>query len=307
MSLTRRRFLTISAGVALAGPARAATDLHRHRFRAFGADCRITLPGSAAMAREATRAVEAEARRLEATFSLWHPDSELSRLNRDGSLANPSPDFVELSHQAAGISRQTRGAFDVTVQALWQELARGDAMGGVPVGWRDLEVTTDAARFRRPGMAATFNGIAQGFAADQAVSVLGRYGYGDVLVDLGEHRGIGTRPDGQAWRLGVAHPAGGIAAEMDLQGEARAVATSEPRATLIRGRPHILAPLGHDGPRWASVTVRAATATLADALSTAIAAMPMAEADGLLGSAELAEAILFAPDGQVTRYRRKGV
>src|SRR5690606_40717482 len=50
----------------------------------------------AELANDLLRITVAEIRRLEAIFSLYRPDSALSRLNRDGRLAGPPLDFVEL-------------------------------------------------------------------------------------------------------------------------------------------------------------------------------------------------------------------
>ena len=57
---------------------------------------------------------------------------------------------------------RTGGAFDVTVQPLWDAFTQAKARGGLPsadavrdaaralVGWRDLDVSDDAVRLRRP-------------------------------------------------------------------------------------------------------------------------------------------------------------
>ena len=302
MSLTRRRVLGITAAVLVTGPAEAFGMEHR-RFRALGAECVLTLPGDAARANRAVLEVRREIARIEAAFSLWSRTSELSRLNRDGVLARPSSLFLALSRRAAEISRQTESTFDVTMQARWQALASGADAEAIPTGWRDLEVTPAAARFLRPGMAATFNGIAQGFAADRAVQVLHALGYRDVLANLGEFASLGSRPDGEPWRLGVADPnVGGIAAELSLPRTGMAVATSAPQGTLIQGHSHIFDPLDRSGPRWSSVTVMADDPATADALSTAVAAAPVADAQDLLRGSKVHRAVLIALDGGVTRW-----
>ena len=289
MSVSRRRFLAISAAACVVGrPARA---LHRERFVALGADAEISLPGDAALAAQAFAACRREVEAVEAAFSLWRHDSVLSRLNRDGSIARPGRLFVELAGYAAEIAELSRGGFDPTVQGFWR--------GGGQVDWRTLVVTPSEARFNREGMSATFNGIAQGYAADRVISVLQRLGYRNALANLGEFRGIGRREDGAPWRIGVENPLTGEIAEV-IEG-AGAVATSEPRGTLVRGEPHIFDPLGRAGERWASVTVMAETGWRADALSTAIAAAPVNEAEELLERGEATGAVLIDTEGCARR------
>jgi thiamine biosynthesis lipoprotein len=242
--ISRRRFMAISAAACVAGPARA---VHRERFIALGAHAEITLPGDAILAARAFAACRHEVAAIEQAFSLWRSDSVLSQLNARGRVARPGTRFVELAACAREMAEVTRGGFDVTVQGLWQE--RGS------VDWRGLAVSRWGARFAEDGMSATFNGIAQGYAADRVIRVLERLGYRNALANLGEFRGIGQRDDGSPWKVGVWNP---VTEEITETVEvAGAVATSEPRGTLVRGKPHIVDPLGRAGARWSSVTVMA--------------------------------------------------
>lgn len=290
MSVSRRRFLAISAAACVAGG--SARAMHRERFVALGAEAQITLPGDAGLAARAFAACRREVEAVEAAFSLWRADSVLSRLNREGQVVQPDSMFAELSQYATEMFEVSRGGFDPTVQGLWR--------GGGPIDWHALTVSSSEARFSRDGMSATFNGIAQGYAADRVIAVLQRLGYCDALANLGEFRGIGQREDGGSWRIGVEHPLTGKIAEV-LEG-AGAVATSEPRGTLVRGKPHIFDPLEREGARWASVTVMAKTGWRADALSTAIAAAPVEEAVDLLRRGEATGAVLIEGEGRVSRF-----
>src|SRR6185503_16682220 len=103
---------------------------------------------------------------------------QLSRLNRDGVLDHPDPYLVEVLRAAASVSERSGGAFDATVQPLWQIYADAKKAGRLPdadavreaaarVDWRNVDVSADRIRLRGAGMAVTLNGIAQGFAADR--------------------------------------------------------------------------------------------------------------------------------------------
>ncbi len=124
-NLSRRRFLSLSAGVTAMGlmplPVFATSPLLRHwTGSALGGPASIAIhyPDRAEADRLIGRCV-AEIGRLEGIFSLYRPDSALSRLNRDGHLAAPPSDLVVLLSESIRFSRLTGGAFDVTVQPLW--------------------------------------------------------------------------------------------------------------------------------------------------------------------------------------------
>ncbi|MEL6998281.1 MAG: FAD:protein FMN transferase [Pseudomonadota bacterium] len=303
MRIDRRRFLAISAAsLAGTGVATAATALNRPRFRALGAECEISLPGDPDRAERAVAEVALAIDRIEQSFSIWRSGSELSRLNRAGTLSGASAVFRHGWRQALELSSQTGGSFDVTVQPLWEAAARGSEAEPV-IGWQRVRMDGDTIQLDQ-GMRATFNGIAQGIAADRAITVLEARGFRDVLVNLGEYHARGLHPDARFWRVGVENPVtGGIGAVLSSEPGFGAIATSEPQGTTIRGQPHILDPLDRPGPRWASVTVRAATAAWADGVSTAIAASPIGTAEELLKATSVREAVLIDPSGGIRHWR----
>lgn len=296
--LGRRRFLSIAAAAAgcalLPGSSGAVAPIQVWRGAALGAraSIRIADPDRGRARRMIARAV-AEIARLERIFSLYDPASALSALNRDGRLADPPLELLELLSQAAEISALTDGAFDVTVQPLWRRYAEHFASapkdGGAPrlddvlplVDWRQLALAPDLIAFGRAGMAATLNGIAQGFVTDRVAELLRREGLGSLLLDLGELRALGRHPEGRAWRVGIEDPAkrGRIAGRLAL--EDRALASSGGRSLPFdpAGRfSHLIDPrTGRTAPGARGITVAAESATRADAVSTAFSLMPVPE------------------------------
>jgi thiamine biosynthesis lipoprotein len=123
-----------------------------------------------------------------------------------------------------------------------------------------------------PGMQLTFNGIAQGHAADEVASLLKSEGFTNVLIDTGEIAALGARPDGAAWQAAITLPDGREIRRAALSNMALAV--SSPSGTLIGGsKAHIINPMG-GAPLWRIAAVSAPRAALADALSTAFCLMP---------------------------------
>jgi thiamine biosynthesis lipoprotein len=291
--VNRRRFLFIAAATtgAVAGGgalsrARAVPAITR-RTRALGTEVSIQVRhDSPSLANRAMDAAFEELSYLEnRLLSIYQPDSEISRLNRDGVLNDPSPLVVYVLRQAQAMSRETGGAFDVTVQPLWEVYATAMKQGRLPaapavatarakVDWQRLEISDDRIRFRQPGMKLTLNGIAQGFASDRVLATLRGYGIEHALIHVGEHAPLGESSAGDPWTVGIQHPRHeeAFVALADLDG--RCLATSGDYATTFspdRANNHIFDPRsGYSPTELASVSVVAPTAMKADALSTAL-------------------------------------
>jgi len=292
MTVSRRRFLAISAGVlaSAAAPLKAGATTRRWHGRALGAEVSVTLAEpdhgkSLRIWREITR----ELASIETRYSLFQ-ESSLVRLNRTGIVRHPGADMVGLFTLADRLHRATGGAFDPTVQVLWDALARRSDLAAARAltGWSKVRFSPDEISLPH-GMALTFNGIAQGHAADRVTALLRKAGYRDVLVDMGELSALGSAPDGRAWQAAIANPRGQLVGRIALRD--RALATSSPRGQLVgRDRhPHILHP-ARRRPLWDTVSVSAASAALADGLSTAFC---------LMTRAEIAAALTHYPDARL--------
>lgn len=291
--MKRRRFLCLAAAFGAAPlSARSGTGV-RWSGRAFGADVRLQVDGPAAQADRVLNELPDLLKRIEATFSLYDPASELSELNRTGQLRDPSPWMRQLLDVADRAHRLTGGLFDPTVQPLWQALAAGGDVAGARalVGWS--RVARDGSVRLGAGQALTLNGIAQGFATDLVLARLRALGARQALADIGETGALGG-----PFRLGMADPAAGQVGWRSLRDGA--VATSSPGALrLDRDTSHILHPLSVTAPAWSTVSVAAPGAALADALSTAAVFLPAEALAGLRRRAGLGRILCVAPDGDL--------
>lgn len=277
MRVTRRRFIAIAAATTLAGPAAPAAGRRIWRGHALGADATIAIEGEAAEA--ALGASLDTLRRMERLFSLYDPDSALSRLNRAGELDMP-PEFARLVSTVTQAHALTGGLFDPTIQPLFAAMAKaGGALREderellqALVGWDKVSLSGSRLSLR-PGMALTFNGIAQGFAADRVVETLAAHGLPHVAANIGEWR-AGEMPV----KLAVENAEGGLLETRLLR--AGAVATSSPAGfRFADGSGHILSPLpAARKPQWPTASVEASAAAIADALSTALV---LSEGDGM--------------------------
>jgi thiamine biosynthesis lipoprotein len=274
--MNRRRFLTLTAAALAPLPVHAeavtvweGTGLGTAlSLRLVGADPRH--------ARQTLARVTTEIERIETLASL-HRDSALTRLNRDGRLSWPAPDLLDLLTVAGQVHAATAGAFDPTVQPLWQALAEktDSDTARTLIGWHSVRLAPEEVRLD-PGQALTLNGIAQGWAADRIAALLRAQGFTDALVDMGEVAALGNF----GWPVVIARPDGTRLAETRLSN--LALATSSPSGTLVGGQPHILGPKGQK-PLWRTVSVSAPSAAVADALSTAFCLMDRPGIDRALG------------------------
>jgi len=333
--MSRRRALTMiaaAAGLPLLGRDGTAQDAGVPRYvwhgTALGARAELVVAHSdAAVARRAAALCLDEVARLERAFSLFDADSEISRLNRDSVLAAPSQDLRVLLAEARRFGTLSGGAFDVTVQPLWQIHARHFATTGADprgpaeravetaralVDYRGIDVARHRVGLARPGMALTLNGIAQGYITDRVADLLRDFGFDRVLVQLGEIRALDAPPDAPAWQVGVCDPEAPDRLLSRLALRDRAAATSSGLAARFdptARHHHLFDPTTGASPqRWRSVTVVAKRATTADALSTALAVVPAEAAGGMIeaGGADYALAETLDRRWQIVAGRRAG-
>lgn len=320
---SRRRFLSICAGSAAAGLApftfagtAKAGEVREWSGVALGADASISLAGFKADESSALLDLcRDEIDRQESLFSLYRPDSVISHLNKNGFLIESNREVIALVSTALDIARLTDGAFDPTVQPLWQlysdyfsgsgdsrpapeDITRAHAL----VDYRGIEVTGESIALDRPGMAITLNGIAQGYITDQVTALLKRHGAEHVLVNMGEYAALGRHPSGGAWRIGIRDPRNLLNMIETMPLRDAALATSGGYGTVFdqAGRVHHLfdPKTGLSSNRYLSVSVRHPRATLADAFSTAFSAMDENAIRDVVSKVEDMRVLIVRRDGE---------
>ena len=274
------------------------------RSQAMGAPAKIILyHPDRSTAERLLREAAQEAKRLENIFSLYREDSELAQLNRDGALASPSPDLVEVLRICHECWQASDGLFDPTVQPLWNCLKKhfsqehpspdgpsrqlwDEALAKVGFGY--VLFDDNRIAFSKPSMSLTLNGIAQGYVTDRVTALLQRAAAQHALVDMGEYRALGSRPDGTAWRIGIADLEAGAAAEeyVDIRNQALATSSFTGFQFEESGRfNHLLNPkTGFSAALYRRVTVVARDAARADTWATAFSLMDKNQIEAVIGS-----------------------
>lgn len=225
-----------------------------------------------------------EITRLEKMFSLYHPDSLISQLNKQGYLNNPPNDFLSLLSLCQDVYKQSQGAFDPSIQPLWTFLTQHFQHHHQPpspqalqkilplIGFDKVVFDSRKIYFTQQGMGISLNGIAQGYITDKIASFLQQAGVEQALLNLGEIYAMDTQGQ-RVWSVGIQDPQDRQQILRHVSMSNQGLATSSAYGTLFdeTGQfSHLFQPkTGNSQAQYQSVSVRANTAALADAWATA--------------------------------------
>lgn len=327
-NVSRRRFLSItaSAGLLLAGGFGLAVSRSQAQSVEACKESRL-LMGSIAnltvisdnpqQARAAIAAAFDHMQALEDVLSHFRDYSQLSQLNRLGTLTDAHPALIEVLTRAVAYGHLTEGAFDVTIEPvhrLYREQAR---LGKLPspadveaarqhVDYQAVEITGSSIRFKQAGMAVTLDGIGKGYIIDQGAAVLREHGFGNVLVEIGGDMNTLGQPAVRPWEIVIQPPASTTAQQplvAHLSGGALATSGDYLNSFTADHRlNHILDPKSGISPlELTSASVAASSACDADALATAL--IVMGPGRGLALAEQLAnvEALVITKTGSVQK------
>ena len=258
-----------------------------HRFQAMASDCAVHVQAATAAASAAiAMAAEAEVRRIEARYSRFRVDSELTRINlvaAAGGATDVDPETAGLVAYAKACFQSSAGAFDITSGLLRQawdfskarlpQQREIDAL--LPrIGLDKVSLSDGRLSFAQAGMELDLGGLGKEYAADRAAEVCSEMEARHGFVDLGgDIRVIGPQPDGQPWRIGIRDPRDGeaVVAEVALHGGALATSGDYERFIEVEGVRycHILDPrTGWPARGLSSVTVITERCLVAGSLAT---------------------------------------
>ena len=266
----------------------------REARQAMGTRWEIVLPGEErprlmGAAEEALDEVE----RLEAQLSKFKIESDVSGINTFAATepVRVEPRLFSLLRRALAVSRETEGAFDLTVGPLLRAWGFVGGAGLLPdpaeleaarevVGFELVELDEEAStiRFLREGVNLDLGAIGKGYAIDRSRELLEDAGVDRGLIHGGTSTvyGLGAPPGEEGWRVALRDPRRG---EQDLLGEIllrdRGLSVSGPHNRAFRAGDrlygHVLDPRTGEPTEGALLAAVAhASGTLTDALSTAL-------------------------------------
>lgn len=165
------------------------------------------------------KAAFARIAQLDETLSDYKPGSELNTITLR-AVHNPvhvPKDLFTILAASQKLSAETNGAFDVTVGPLthlWRIARRQNrlpdqeelASALARTGYRKfhLNPAEETVEFEEPGMQLDAGGIAKGYAADEALSILTSLGIHSALVAASGDLAFSNAPPGEpGWKIGL--------------------------------------------------------------------------------------------------------
>ena len=268
---------------------------------------------------------------FDASLSMFNKQSVIARINRNECDSTDAL-FENMFTEAQSVSELSGGAFDITVAPLVNEWGFGLRQGEdnavsqqvidsvkTFVGYQHVMVYDH--RLLKDDRRTTLDAsaIAKGYGCDVVAQVLAEHGCTDYLVEIGGEvvlRGVNDK--GEPWRIGIAKPQDGLAADSDEYQDIIAstnlnMATSgnyrqfyyhngERRSHTIDPRTGY--PVTHN---LLSATVTASSCMRADALATACMVLGAEEALAMIEKTEDAACYLIvATDSVNTEVLKSG-
>lgn len=299
----------------------AEPDLKLFPFREvhLAVDCELRVYASdEASANAAAKEAYARIAALNAIFSDYDAESEAMKLCRAAGPQPVSPELFFLIDQSLNISRETKGAFDITAAPLIKQWRRARRKKELPTaeqisqaqaltGFQHLRLDSEkkTVEIKHAGLQLDFGGIAKGYIAEEAYRVLARHGLKRSLVSIAGDLFAGDPPpDAPAWRIGIApleQPDGPPSRFLALKQQAVSTSGDAFQYVEIDGvrYSHIVDPQSGLGlTQRSSVTVVAPHGWQADGYATAVCLTGMEAGFRLLAKREGVEALAVYRDLQ---------
>ena len=161
--------------------------------------------------------IEAELQEVDASLSMFNPQSTISRINR-GETDEVDEMLGEVLGLSFTINSATDGAFDPTVAPLVNAWGFGFKSGQLPdslqvdslralVGLSGIHLQNGRLTKDNPLSILDFSAIAKGYGVDRVAQVLRNHGIRNFMVEIGgEVVTEGVNEKGEPWRIGINKP-----------------------------------------------------------------------------------------------------
>lgn len=255
--------------------------------------------------------------RLSAMLTHFESNSPVGAFNASGKIEQAPSEVVELVARSLYYTRETNGAFDITVKPIVDLYKDSFAKKITPseadidrslklVGSENLHFQSGSILFGKSEMGITLDGIAKGFIVDKASEVLQVNGVGNHLINAGgDIRSSGSAANGKAWTVAVQDPAKTKEYPDIITMKDGAIATSgnyEIYYDQEKMFHHIVnSRTGHSPNLSSSVTVVAPTVMDADALATSVFVMEPVAGLQFINSQPDTECFVIGSDGKISR------
>ena len=161
--------------------------------------------------------IEAELKRFDQSLSPFNDSSVISRVNRNEELVTDTF-FQQCFQRSMEISRETKGAFDITVAPLANAWGFGFKKGAFPdslmidsllqiTGYEKVKMDNGKVIKQDPRTMLSCSAVAKGYSVDVIAQLLDRKGIKNYMVDIGGEVVVrGKNSKMNAWRIGINKP-----------------------------------------------------------------------------------------------------
>ena len=161
--------------------------------------------------------IEVELKQFDGSLSPFNDTSVISRVNRNEELIVDS--FFQICFdRSMEISKETQGAFDITIAPLANACGFGFKQGTFPdssmidslleiTGYQKVKLAHGKVIKQDPRIMLSCSAIAKGYSVDVVARYLDSKGIKNYMVDIGgEIVAKGRNPKNNLWRIGINKP-----------------------------------------------------------------------------------------------------
>ena len=164
-----------------------------------------------------TQSIKAELLKVDASLSPFNKESVITAVNENKDVQLDDM-FKEVFNLAMDISKDTDGAFDITVAPLVNAWGFGFKNGSQPsshqvdsllqlVGYEKVSMVNGKVMKQDPRIMLDCSAIAKGYGTDRVARLLRSRGIQNYMVEIGgEVVTSGVNPDRVPWKIGVTKP-----------------------------------------------------------------------------------------------------
>lgn len=174
--------------------------------------------------------IEAELKRFDGSLSPFNDTAIITRINRNEDVIADSF-FINVFHRSMEISKETNGAFDITVAPLANVWGFGFKKGTFPdyvlidslleiTGYDKVELSVEGKVVKQdPRIMLSCSAVAKGYAVDVIAHLLEKKGISNFMADIGGEVVVrGRNPQDGLWRIGINEPVDdSLAVNQELQ------------------------------------------------------------------------------------------
>lgn len=173
--------------------------------------------------------IDEELKRFDGSLSPFNDTATITRINRNEDIV-PDTFFTNVFRRSMEISKETDGAFDITVAPLANAWGFGFKKGAFPdsamidslldiTGYTKVTLSNEGKVVKQDErMMLSCSAVAKGYAVDVIAQFLAKKGIKNFMVEIGgEIVAQGENPKKDLWRIGINKPVDDLSINQELQ------------------------------------------------------------------------------------------